>query len=317
MSGFKELPVVDLAAAESPAGLAALIDRTFRRSGFCYLTGHGVAPELAEGVLNANRRFHALPTAAKEAVAINAAHRGYMGFASSLIVTSSVERARKPNQSESFMMMHELAPDDPDLLAGRPLQGPNHWPEHLPGFRAAVVAYNDALAALGRRIMGAIALALGFDGLGAYFEKPTTFLRLLHYPPPEDPFEPGLFGSAPHTDYGFLTFLLQDDTVGLQVMNDEDRWIDAPPRADCFVVNLGDMAMRWSNGRWQSTRHRVINSAGRDRYSVPFFFDPHMDTVVAPLDPRQPPRYAPVRYGDYLMERLDANYDYRKEEATE
>ena len=117
-------------------------------------------------MLDANRRFHALPTAAKEAVAINAAHRGYMGFASSLIVTSSVERARKPNQSESFMMMHELAPDDPELLAGRPLQGPNRWPEHLPGFRAAVVAYNDTLAALGRRLMGAISLALGCRRIG-------------------------------------------------------------------------------------------------------------------------------------------------------
>ena len=74
-------------------------------------------------------------------------------------------------------------------------------------------------------------------------------------------------------------------------MNDEDQWIDAPPRAGCFVVNLGDMAMRWSNGRWLSTRHRVINSAGRDRYSVPFFFDPHMDTVVAPLDRSQAPNF--------------------------
>ncbi|MEM7226804.1 MAG: 2OG-Fe(II) oxygenase family protein [Pseudomonadota bacterium] len=312
MDPLKELPLVDLSTVRDQAALAALLKRTFHRSGFCYLAGHGVPRALIDGVLAANRRFHAQPLAAKEAVAINAAHRGYMGFASSLIVTSSVERARKPNQSESFMMMHELAPDDPELRAGRPLQGPNRWPEALPGFRAAVVAYNDALEALARRLMGAVGVAFGAD-LTRHFEKPTTFLRLLHYPPPEDPLEPGLYGSAPHTDYGFLTILLQDETGGLQVLNEEEQWIDAPPRPGCFVVNIGDMAMRWSNGHWRSTRHRVINSAGRDRYSVPFFFDPDMDTVVAPLDPGQAPRFEALRYGDYLMERIDANYAYRKE----
>ncbi len=324
MSGFSELPVVDLARFEGAtddglADLAAHLDETFGRSGFCYLTGHGIGRDLTDGVLGANRRFHALPLAEKEAVAINAAHRGYMGFASSLIVTSSVEKARKPNQSESFMMMHELAPDDPELLAGRPLQGPNVWPENLPGFREAVVGYHDAMCALGQRLKRAIAAALGTgsDGLDRYFEKPTTFLRLLHYPPPPDPLEAGLYGSAPHTDYGFITFLLQDETGGLEVMNDAGRWIAAPPRPDCFVVNIADMAMRWSNGRWLSTRHRVINASGRDRYSAPFFFDPHMDTVVAPqakmVPPGEAPRYDPVRYGDYLMARIDANYDYRRE----
>ncbi len=329
MSGFSELPVVDLSRFETGSGsgsgsgraaLAELLDTTFSRCGFCYLAGHGIAPELIAGVLEANRRFHALPAAEKAAVAINAAHRGYMGFASSLIVTSSVEKATKPNQSESFMMMHELAPDNPELLAGRPLQGPNIWPESLPGFRAAVVGYNDALGALARRLLPAMALALGPDAdwLDPFFAKPTTFLRLLHYPPPENPREPGLYGSAPHTDYGFLTFLLQDETGGLEVMNDADRWIAAPPRPGCFVVNLADMAMRWSNGRWHSTRHRVINSAGRDRYSAPFFFDPHMDTIVTPqISPNgAAPRFPPVRYGDYLMARIDANYDYRNAPHT-
>ena len=320
MSTFTELPVVDLSGLEieseaGTAALAALLDETFSRCGFCYLAGHGIAPALATGVLEANRRFHALPLARKEAVAMNAAHRGYMGFASSLIVTSSVEKATKPNQSESFMMMHELAPDDPELLAGRPLQGANLWPQDLPGFREAVTAYNDALCGLTRRLLPAMALALGSDAgwLEPYFAKPTTFLRLLHYPPPERPHEPGLYGSAPHTDYGFFTVLLQDDAGGLEVMNDEGRWIAAPPVGDNFVVNLGDMAMRWSNGRWRSTRHRVINAAGRDRYSAPFFFDPHMDTVVAPPPAADgaEPAFPPVRYGDYLMARIDANYDYR------
>ena len=319
MTDFQELPLVELSrdpdAVESDA---ASLDRALQRAGFCYLSGHGIPQELTEGVLAANRQFHAMPLAQKEAISINRWHRGYMGFASSLIVTSSVEKARKPNQSESFLMMQEVAADDPECLAGKPLQGPNQWPAGLPGFQETVTAYNAALCGLGRRLARTLAVALGAapDALDPAFEKPTTFLRLLHYPPPANPAEADLYGSAPHTDYGFITLLLQDETGGLAVMNGADQWVPAPPRPGCFVMNVGDMAMRMSNGRWRSTRHRVINTAERDRYSAPFFFDMNMDWAVAPICTNGlEPIYPPVRYGDYLMERLDANYDYRREES--
>ena len=165
----------------------------------------------------------------------------------------------------------------------------------------------------------AIALALGLpaEALDPYFEKPTTFLRLLHYPPHPVGDEERLYGSAPHTDYGFVTVLLQDQSGGLQVLNDADEWIDAEPRPNCFVLNLGDMAMRWSNGDWRSTRHRVINRSGGDRYSAPYFYDMGMDFEIAPWSCRVPadtaPRFEPVVYGEYLMHRIDANYDYRRE----
>ncbi len=265
MTESDSLPLVDLSlfAPRSGGGLPALaaeLDATFRRSGFCYLAGHGIEPRLCDALLAENRRFHAQPQAAKDAVAINRFHRGYMGFASSKIVTSSVEPAQKPNQSESFLVMHELAGDDPALLAGRPLQGPNPWPDNLPGFKEVLLGYDAALSRLARRLVRAIALALGQEAgaLDSHFEKPTTFLRLLHYPPQQNPDEEKLYGSAPHTDYGFITFLLQDDQGGLEVLNDAEAWIPAPPKPGCFLVNLGDMAMRWSNGRWRSTRHRVL-----------------------------------------------------------
>ncbi len=101
-------------------------------------------------MFKAARRFHALPLAAKQAVAVNAFHRGYIGFAASTIITSSVEKGVIPNQSESLMVMHEVADDHPERLAGRPLQGPNQWLAELPGFRDAVTAHNDAAEAAGR-----------------------------------------------------------------------------------------------------------------------------------------------------------------------
>ena len=124
------------------------------------------------------------------------------------------------------------------------------------------------------------------------------------------------FGSAPHTDYGIVTLLAQDDSGGLQVRPRSGEWIDAPPIEDTFVLNVGDMLARWTNDRFVSTPHRVINHSGRDRYSLPYFFYPAMDSMIECLpgcsDAAHPPRYAPVRYGDYLLERLNKNYDYRK-----
>ena len=322
----QRIPVVDLAASFSGdeagfAAVAAEIDRAYRDVGFMYIGNHGIEAALIDGVFDASRRFHAQPLQDKEAVAMNAWHRGYMGYATSTIVTSRVVRATRPNMSESFMMMHELASGDPDLLGGKPLQGPNPWPADLPGFREAVVAYNDALEGLARHLTGLIERALGLKAgrLGPMFEKPTTFLRLLHYPPqaidaPEDE-----FGAAPHTDYGFITILAQDANGGLQVQAAEGGWIEAPPIPGTFVVNLADMCERLTAGRWRSTRHRVLNRSGGERYSVPFFFDMGMDVEVAPL-PELVRTDAtldltPERYGDYLMARLDANYQYRQGEA--
>ena len=265
-----------------------------------------------------SRAFFALPEAEKLKLKIDRNFRGYLPFAGSTIVTSSVAKVSKPNQSESIFFMHEVAPDEPAALAGKPLQGPNQWPDEalLPGFRDTIEHYVEDMSALARRLVRAIALAVDMpaDSMERFFEKPTTFLRLLHYPP--QPEEAGLFGSAPHTDYGYITLLAQDEVGGLEVRNKSGDWIAAPPIPGSFVMNVGDILARWSNDRFVSTPHRVINRSGRERYSQPFFFDPAMDETIAALPTCVPvgasPKYPPVIYGDYLMERIDKNYHYRK-----
>ena len=124
------------------------------------------------------------------------------------------------------------------------------------------------------------------------------------------------FGSAPHTDYGFITILCQDNSGGLEVRRSDGTWLAAPPIPGTWVVNVADMLSRWTNGRWQSTPHRVKNLSGGDRYSCPYFFDMAMDSIVEGLPTCQPAKFPPVRYGDYLIERLDKNYVYRKHSAA-
>ena len=215
------------------------------------------------------------------------------------------------------MVMHEACRHESGDRRD-PLAGPNQWPS-LPGFREAVTAYEEALRVLARRLLGIFESALGVEGgtLDSSFDRPTTFLRLLHYPP-QDPAAPeDEFGSNPHTDYGFLTILAQDENGGLQVRApDGHTWLDAPPRPGAFVLNVGDIGARWSNGVLRSTPHRVVNRTARDRYSIPYFFDPAADAVVSPLPGCVPagesPRFDDLVYGEYLLSKLDANHSYRR-----
>jgi isopenicillin N synthase-like dioxygenase len=322
---FTEIPLINIKALEPGADpalrnvcVAALRD-ALERSGFAYLVGHGVPTALIERLSQLSRDFHALPMEAKTRIKINAFHRGYMPFSTSTIVTSSVAKVTRPNQSESLMVMHETSPDDPTY--GQPLQGPNQWPEELPELRETALAYMAQLTALGHRIGGGLAEALGLprDWFASYFDRPTLFLRLLHYP--EHPDEVDLFGAAPHTDYGFITLLLQDAVGGLEVRNRHGQWIAATPVEGSYVMNVGDILERWSNGRFASTPHRVRNLKPTDRYSIPFFFDPNMDAhVECPpqvLGGGETPKTPSVIYGKYLVDRLNRNYQYRDNNLTD
>jgi isopenicillin N synthase-like dioxygenase len=314
------IPTIDLAPllGESEAGRRLVADQVldvYSNVGFAYLVNHGIPDRLVHDLFAASAAFHALPREAKLALEINEFHRGFIPINTSTDRTTRLATVTKPQQSESFMVMHELAPDDPDVLAGAFLAGPNQWPPELPAFREAVGAYEQAAQGLSRALLPAIALALGLapDALDGIFGRPTTFLRLLFYPEQPASSPDDLYGSSPHTDYGFITLLLQDDAGGLQVRSTDGDWLDAPPVPGALVMNSGDMLHRMSNGRLLSTPHRVINRSGRARYSCPYFFDPDLRSTIEPcaawVGQGDPPRFEPIVYGDFLSDQLRANHD--------
>ena len=299
------IPIIDL---QTTADLPAAFAQAYGETGFAYVTGHGVPDSLIAAMFDVSARFHALPLVEKMALQVDKTHRGYIPIDSSTDVTSTLAKVTKPNQSASLMLMR----DDAVPIASEYLSGPNKWPD-LPGFRTVAEAYTDAMTDLGNRLMRIALQACGADLTAMQaFARPTTWLRLLHYPAMPDHSPDDLYGSAPHTDFGCLTLLAQDDVGGLQVMTPAGDWIDAPRLPGSFVVNVGDMLHRMSNGALRSTPHRVINRSGRERYSCPFFYDCNVNTVVAPLPGTTSaacePKFEPILFADFLRSQLQATY---------
>lgn len=308
MADLSEIPVLDLTPLTERGdveGLARAFGKAYGETGFAYIVHHGVDRSLRDSVFEASKRFHALPLVVKQRTALNSTHRGYIEINTSTDVTSDLAEVTKPNQSASFMMMREDPVPDPETY----LSGPNQWPD-LTGFRECCEAYVVELQSLAFRLMG-----LALDACGVTdrqilkaFQPPTLWLRLLHYPPQPAQAPEDLYGSAPHRDFGCLTILAQDDVGGLQVQTPDGNWIDVPPMKDAFIVNVGDMLHRLSNGRLLSTPHRVINTTGQERYSVPFFYDPHVTTDIAPLPGTGLPKFSAINFGDFLRSELEASY---------
>lgn len=286
MSGgpdFTAIPIVNVssltASAAERADTIAHLDDACRRVGFFYLTGHGLDVTRLESLA---RAFFAQPLETKLAIAMargGRAWRGYFPLGGEL--TSGA-----PDWKEGIYFGAELPDDDPRVRAGTPLHGKNLVPGEPPELGPAVFAHIAACTRLGHLVMGALGTALGFaegELRARYLADPLVLFRIFHYPAPP-PEQEHAWGVGEHTDYGLLTILAQDDCGGLEVRS-RDGWVPAPPIPGALVCNLGDMLERLSAGRYRSTPHRVRNRSGRDRISMPFFFDPSFDAVVpAPAD---------------------------------
>ncbi|MCW5770699.1 MAG: isopenicillin N synthase family oxygenase [Rhodospirillaceae bacterium] len=313
-----DIPLIDLGPAlANAAGAKAATAKAMRDAleaiGFFAIANHGLDDAAVDRALAATRSFFGLSADEKSKVRISGAHRGYMPMRD-----QHRAEATQANLSESFLVGPDLAPDDPDVLAHKPLHGPNQWPARPDALRPALDAYFAEASRLGFRLLELFEIALDLPAgrFSECFTHPMAFIRALHYPPAPVPAQADLFGAAPHSDFGFLTIVTQDDAGGLQAQRRDGTWVDAPRLPGAAVVNVGDMLMRWTNDRFRSTLHRVINPKGRDRYSLAFFFDPDFETVVECLPsctgPGNPPRYPRAVWGDYITERFDANHAYRK-----
>ncbi|APZ42959.1 isopenicillin N synthase family dioxygenase [Acidihalobacter ferrooxydans] len=316
VAGCDEIPVLDLApfacgAAAARQALAMRLREACIRSGFFYIRNHGIPQDVVASVFSAAKDYFALPDADKMATHVGRS-RNNRGYAA--LLEENTDPSGAGDLHESFDIALDVPADDPDVLAGKVLYGPNQWPTGRPALRAALERYHAEMCALSHRLLAAFALSLALpeDYFEPMIRKPLATLRVLHYPPQPEVDDARRIGTGAHTDYECFTILAQDDVPALQVLSAQDEWLAAPPVPGCFLVNIGDQMARWTNDRYVSTVHRVINRTGRERYSIPFFFGPDYDTVVTALpgcvaaDDTQ--RYAPIRSGDYINERFTATF---------
>ncbi|RAJ40468.1 isopenicillin N synthase-like dioxygenase [Kitasatospora sp. SolWspMP-SS2h] len=281
------LPVIDLSLADGSPADRERLHRGLRAAatgvGFFQLTGHGVTPAETAALTSATRAFFALPEADRLAVSnLNSPHfRGYTR-------TGDERTGGRRDWRDQLDIGPELPPHVP--APGEPaywwLEGPNQWPAALPELRTAALHWIDRLDGVARRLLHALLASIGarpdfYDD--AFAPHPHLRLKLVRYPgsAPDGPPQ----GVGTHKDYGFITLLLQDTVGGLQVERPDSTFLDVPPLDGAFVVNLGELLEVATDGYLKATSHRVVSPPGaRERFSVPFFYNPRLDAHVTPLD---------------------------------
>lgn len=298
------LPVLDLQAFANGAvdreRFLGQLRRAAREVGFFYVIGHGVPPELNADAMSLARRFFDLKLEQKLAIQmVGSPHfRGYTRAG------GEITRGR-PDWREQIDIGAEREPvaQGPGVPAWTRLQGPNQWPAALPGLRATVLRWQDEVTGVLVRLLRAFALALGQDEdvfAPIYDGAPHQLVKIIRYPG-RNPGE-GDQGVGAHKDSGLLSLIFQDGQGGLQVEGPSD-WIDATPRPDAFVVNIGELLELASDGYLRATVHRVVSPpAGRDRISLAFFLGARLDATVPALT--LPPELAAAASG---FERDPAN----------
>jgi len=286
-------------------GLARELRRACETIGFFYVANHGVPQTVIDDVFAVTRQYFALSLEQRMKDKIDERFR--RGFMPTGV---NQHPGYAPDLKESYDYCLDLPLDDPDVAAGRPLHGPNRWPKDLPWLRPAAEAYFEATMALGKQLLRVIALSLGQrqDFFLQWCSKPMAQTRLFHYPPQPVEGDDRQLGVAPHTDYGMLTILSQDPIGGLELFKRDGEWVGAPYIHGTFVINLGDLMKVWTNDIYVSNPHRVINRSGKERYSIPTFFNLDYNAPVACLDtcqtPERPAKYPPIKSGDYLVSRF-------------
>ena len=313
-----EVPVIDIGPLRDGSdrqGVGADLARAASEVGFLYVRNHGVDAATIESARGAGLEFFRLPAADKQAARTNRFHHGWLRPDSTKMHDDAL-----PDLKESFNWGVEPEPESEfgaGLAPPNPLAGPNVWPAALPALEPGLRPWFDAASACAEDLLRGFASGAGLDPehFIRHRDRPLSRGSLQYYPPHPRDAGADRFGVAPHTDFGMLTVLAQDDVGGLEIQRLSGEWVAVPPLPGTLVVNVGDLLERWSNGKFHSTVHRVINRSGRERLSLVLAYDPNFETLV---DPRafcasgEVARDEPILCGDYLLWRFEKAFSYRR-----
>ncbi|XAR59486.1 Flavanone 3-dioxygenase [Bertholletia excelsa] len=316
-SEAESIPLIDLSvlinSPETPnpttiEPLVAEIEEACRTWGFFQIINHGVPLEVRQKIELASKRFFALPVEEKRKVKRDDINPlGYYD-------TELTKNVR------DWKEVFDAIVKDPTFLPASPEPGDeslrklvNRWPDYPPEFRKAFEEYAKEMEKLSYRLLELVSLSLGLPAnrLSEFFDRHTSRIRLNHYPP--CPIPHLALGVGRHKDGGALTILAQDEVGGLEVKRKADEeWIRVRPTPDAYIVNVGDIIQVWSNDKYESVEHRVIVNSEKERFSLPFFFDPDHTVMVEPLkelkSKQSPAKYRAYNWGKFSANRRRSNF---------
>jgi isopenicillin N synthase-like dioxygenase len=318
-------PVVDVAAfaAGDPAaraGVARQLGAALEKTGFVAVVGHGIPEADIQATYDAVKEFFAVPLAEKMSLVLGERAKtcGYLpiGIES---VAATLDADQPPDLCEALVFKSlrrelSLSPD----AALKPGEGArNIWPDRPARLRDLVMRYFESVERLALMLPRMMALALDLpEGFFAdYYTAPALTLRFVNYPDQIEPPQPGQLRYGAHHDYGGFTILRQDSAPGgLQICDKSGAWRDVPAVPEAFIINVADLIARWTNERWQSTLHRVVNpsralTGSTQRLSMVLFTGPNDDAEIVCLpsctDATHPALYPPVRAGAFVHAKID------------
>jgi isopenicillin N synthase-like dioxygenase len=313
---MRQVPIIDVSGAlggglGSRQAVAREIDTTCRAIGFFTIAGHGVPAAVMNALRSKAHAFFALPLAEKRKAVhpLAATPRGYRAQGMEALAQANAGAA-PPDLKEFYHLSRaESWPDEPYYtgVEGRRYFIPNLWPSQPPSFAACALAYYAEMEKLAAFLMRLTALALDLDEhfFADKIDRHVSAMRLNFYPEQTALPEAGQLRAGAHNDYGAFTILNGENVPGgLQVLAKDGHWIDVETDPATFVVNIGDLLMRWTNDRWVSNTHRVVNppatiASRAKRLSIAFFQQPNYDALIECIAAPGKAKYPPVRSGEY------------------
>jgi isopenicillin N synthase-like dioxygenase len=320
------VPSIDLGASNpgTEAGKLARareIARACEEVGFFKIRGHGVPQALVDRAFATASAFFSNPQQVKDRFRPpkSSSARGYHALRTKNLA-KTLGYDNPPDLREQFYIgpLVSRAAEFSHIPGAAELYAENLWPDAPAEYRDVFAAYYKSLESLGQTLMRVFAVALGADErfFDDKIDRHFSTLPVNHYPEPDGEPLPNQIRAGEHTDFGSLTILAVSERAGgLQVKLRDGSWLDVTAKPGEFIVNIGDMMQRWTNDRWLSNVHRVVNPpadrrSGSRRMSMGYFLHPNYDAEIACLPtcsgPDNPPRYPPVRAGDMMRQKLEA-----------
>ena len=323
------IPVIDLGPywsgdTATRQRIAEQVDWACENIGFLVISNHGIPQSLIDQAFLVSRAFFDLPSDQKDRSkpANGVAPRGYHALATRNLART-LGQETPPDLREQFYVgpLTSRAGPAASTPGAAVFYSENIWPEQPVAYRDVFTEFYQAMEVLAAQLMrvfaDALALPEGFfdDKIDDHFNScPSN-----HYPVADGDPLPGQIRCGAHTDFGSLTILAFNDAPGgLQVLMPDGAWLDMSAKPGQLVVNLGDMMQRWTNDRWKSTVHRVVNPpvelrGESRRQTIAYFLHPNYDAEITCLEtcqgPDNPPKYPPIMAGAHMREKMERRVD--------